>query len=273
MTEKEAYKGLLMELRKAKAPHIHIEEFNYFMNRAIQDFVNNEYKIFETTQQTSDALSTITSSGDFIFNNTTKKYTFSGLSVVNNTPQGFITGNKYNSDFLQVNLPGDYFHLLNCVSYVKTKFNYKCYAAGYTHSIGSKKLNADSAADNIDNAWLKPSFNNTFYKQIDHSNVLTRISSATPPPATNNVVIPDLQLYYGNSLKFAVDKISIEYLKKPKVVSLTTIQINTPTDTSALLDFPDYVCNELIKTITKIVLENSKDPRLQTFVPTNKSVD
>jgi len=270
MTERSAYEAILTELRKNKAPHVHLEDFIYFMNKGVQEFINEEYARFETTQQTSDALNSITSWCNFKFNYANvnnPSVTVTGNTLLATAPYVFLRGDRYNSKFVQVNLPQDYLHLLNCVTDVKTLFNYSCFGPGYIHSYGSKKLNADSASGVMNNAWLKPEFNRTFFKMLDHANTSGSLSQAN-----NTVLSPDVQIFYGKSTKFNVDNVYIEYLRKPKVIALTDQQINLPTDTSAQLDFSDYVCNEIIKRIVKLLLDNSKDPRLQTFVPVNSSV-
>jgi hypothetical protein len=38
------------------------------------------------------------------------------------------------------------------------------------------------------------------------------------------------------------------------------------------MQFPEYICYELINEIVKLVLENSSDPRLQTNIPINQSI-
>jgi hypothetical protein len=270
MTERGAYEAILTELRKNKAPHVHLEDFIYFMNKGIQEFINEEYGRFETTQQTSDALNSITSWCNFKFNYTNPvnpSVAVTGNTLLVTAPVIFLKGDRYNSKFVQVNLPNDYLHLLNCVTDVKTLFNYSCFGAGYMHSFGSKKLNADSASGVMGNAWLRPDFNRTFFKMLDHANTSGILSQAN-----NTVLSPDIQIFYGKSSKFNVDNVYVEYIRKPKLVALTSAQVDLPADTSAQLDFTDYVCNEIVKRIVKLILENSKDQRIQTFVPVNSSV-
>jgi len=268
MTEKGLYEAVLFELRKAKAPHIHLEEFNYFSNKGIQEYANEAYDKFETTQQTSDAISALTSYANCVitFTGTTPRAIISGNSIITSGPTVLDYGRRYNSKYIQIPTPNNYFHLLNCVSDVKTKFNYKCYAAGYIHSVGSKKLTADSASNVIHNAWLKPDYNRTFYKELDHN------SLGSLPLSNNNVVTPDLQIYYGNSNKFEISNVYFEYLRQPKIVNLLESALDVPTDPSAQLEFPPYVCNEIVKRVVKLILENAKDPRLQTYVPVNTSI-
>jgi len=268
MTERGLYEATLFEIRKAKAPHIHLEEFNYFSNKGVQEYANESYEKFETTQQTSDAISALTSYVNYAitYTGTTPRAIISGNSTITSAPLTLDYGQRYSSKYVQLPMPDDYFHLLNCVSDVRAKFNYKCFPAGYVHSYGTRKLNADSASDVISNSWLKPDYNRTFYKQLDHNNI------ASTPKSNNTTVVPDIQVYYGMSSKFELSNVYCEYLRQPKIINLLESALDLPTDTSATLEFPPYVCNEIVKRIVKLILENSKDPRIQSYVPTNSSV-
>ena len=44
----------------------------------------------------------------------------------------------------------------------------------------------------------------------------------------------------------------------------TQEQIDLTEDTSQMMEFPDYVCQEIINELVHIVMENSSDPRMQT---------
>jgi hypothetical protein len=265
MTERGLYEALLFELRKSKAPHIHLEEFIYFSNKGIQEYVNEMYNVFETTAQTSDALAALTSYVDY---NVTyvagvPRAVMSGNSITTSAPIILTYGQRYNSRYLQIPAAGDYFHLLNCVVDTKTKFNFKCYTAGYIFSYAAAKFTADSASGAQSNAWLRPVHDRPYYKELDHNNSLVTGDVSTTP---------DFQIFYGSSNRFDVDKVYCEYLRQPRAITLTENMLDLPSDTSSVMEFPPYVCNEIIKRLVKLVMENAKDPRLQTFIPTNSSV-
>lgn len=38
------------------------------------------------------------------------------------------------------------------------------------------------------------------------------------------------------------------------------------------MEFPDYVCHQIINELVKLVMENSSDPRLQTNIPVNQTI-
>jgi len=74
-----------------------------------------------------------------------------------------------------------------------------------------------------------------------------------------------LEIRYGkdNSV-FQLAAIKIDYIKAPQHIRLTQEQIDLTEDTSQILEFPDYVCQEIINELTHIIMENGTDPRLQT---------
>lgn len=55
-------------------------------------------------------------------------------------------------------------------------------------------------------------------------------------------------------------------------VSMTQNQILELEDNTQVLEFPDYVCYEIINIYVRLLLENAGDPRLQTNVPINQSI-
>ena len=56
MSVLEVYEALLIELSRVEAPNILLEDFNYYLNKAINQYVNKKYSNFETTQQSTDDL-------------------------------------------------------------------------------------------------------------------------------------------------------------------------------------------------------------------------
>jgi len=54
MTIKQVLQAVRIELNKHKAPELGLVEFNYFANKAISQYINLIYNVFETNQQTTD---------------------------------------------------------------------------------------------------------------------------------------------------------------------------------------------------------------------------
>jgi len=260
MTEKQVYENVLREVRKAKAPSLHLEDFNYFATKGIREYCNERYIQFDTTQQLTDDLQALTVSVNFAITPPTimgAPYTgaYSGGFTEAGVP--ISTGKKYGSDFYRFKAPDNYWHFLGSHVSARTRAPYKCHPVGYTVNKPSKRLTANIANGIINNAFLKPNFDRPYHSFSEGS---------------NNNVNPDLFYYIGDLTKYQIDDIYIDYLKAPNSINLTIQQRDLPIDTSAELEFPEYVCQEIVKRIVKLVLEASSDPRLQTNPPVNTSI-
>ena len=56
MTYRDFYDHVLTELNKVEAPTLLLEDFNYFANKSVQQYINQVYNRFDTSQQSSDDL-------------------------------------------------------------------------------------------------------------------------------------------------------------------------------------------------------------------------
>ena len=82
-----------------------------------------------------------------------------------------------------------------------------------------------------------------------------------------------MEIRYGkDTSSFSATKVYVDYLRSPQYIRLTQEQIDEVADLSQLLEFPDYVCQEIVNELVKLLLENSSDPRLQTNIPINQSI-
>ena len=43
-------------------------------------------------------------------------------------------------------------------------------------------------------------------------------------------------------------------------------------DTTRMLEFPEYVCYEIVNECVKLVMENANDPRLETNTAINQTI-
>lgn len=82
-----------------------------------------------------------------------------------------------------------------------------------------------------------------------------------------------MEIRYGkdNSV-FVLSKVYVDYLRTPQYLQLTQEQIDDIEDTSQSLEFPDYVCQEIVNDLIILLLENASDPRLQTNIPINQTI-
>ena len=292
MTVREVYEALLIELNKEQAPSMLLADFNYFCNKAIQQYLNKQYNMYDVNQQTSDNLRVIS---------TTAKL----------TPE--FDSDFYGEKIAVIELPLDYFHLLNCIcSYRRTGPN-KCNQTGSVQ-YSAKRLTSDMWSQVHRNYYNRPTYKRPYY--FIH-NVNTSTNGALPtdkyssereesvikdgqvvqelvvgPSRTitiggkqkslitkeaanryGNVQPVRVEIRYGSMpANLELDAIYVDYLKTPQHVELTLEQLDLVEDTSQLLEYPDYVCYEIVGELVKLFMENASDPRLQTNIPINQTI-
>ena len=82
-----------------------------------------------------------------------------------------------------------------------------------------------------------------------------------------------IEIRYGTDDSiFELTDVYIDYLKAPQHIRLTQKQLDTTEDTSQLLEFPDYVCQEIINELVTLLMENISDQRLQTHPVVSQSI-
>ena len=330
MTARQVYEGVLIELHKENAPNLLLEDFNYFVNKAINQYINKRYNIYDINQQTTDDLRVLKATALL---DVTKVDSYSELSLAG--------GATY-----EVNMPMDYLHLLNCICIYKVKKTYKCYNAGDTWRAAATRLTADAYSQVLDNFWLRPTYKRPYYyihninqnqtvptnpyvlsdkgelvKGTDSNDIFenspqrsytnakkdtvlygnkpygedgngNKIVQGSKGPT--NIVIDNTSvsnvergqnIRYGNrsrvrlEIRYGTDdsvfeliKVYVDYIKAPQYIRLTQEELDYTEDTSQLLEFPDYVCQEIINELVNIIMENISDQRLQTHPVVSQSI-
>ena len=276
MTVRQLFEATLVELNKVQAPSLILEDYNYFINKTVQQYINKNYNAYDVNQQKSDDLRVLKST-----------------AVLTPSPSTDVTGELLNKTY-EVDLPDDYLHILNClVEYNVTK-QFKCYNVGTPIHFGAKRLTADMYSQIINNYYMRPSYKNPYFyiNNVNISNTYPTTDSqvdvdytplGTEPRAENIEKITPKR--YGNKSKvrmeirygkddtlFQLSKVYIDYLKSPQFIRLTQDQVDEVEDNSQILEFPDYVCQEITNELIKLLMENSSDPRLQTNIPVNQTI-
>jgi len=337
MTLRDMYEYALIELNKIEAPSLLLEDYNYFMNKAVQQYINKVYNRYDINQQSSDDLRVL-------------------KATVQLNLKKVINGKTADKDrfVYEATLPDDYMHILNCIVDFRVNKNYKCYRAGDHVDFAAKRLTADMAAGILHNVYMRPDYKRPYF-YINNVNLLQDTVGEFTKVAKNKTsyseYIPtygDLQAYdaadisakYGeagdpgampeqgesesaadystrlrawaeqnylymhqdpsNSLgdsvkpkdkrdanasevrieiRFGADDtifqpsyIYIDYIKAPMFIRLTYDDITSTEDRTRLLEFPDYVCFEIVNEFVKLVMENASDPRLQTHYAINQTI-
>ena len=287
MTARELYEYALIELNKLEAPSLLLEDYNYFINKAVQQYINLVYAKLEIDQQSTDDIRVLKTSTILKPIRLSEDPTYSHLS------NGLFKSSYY------VDLPADYMHLLNCiVEYKVGVSDFKCYNKGDMVYFAARRLTPDMYTQVLNNAYMRPMYKRPYYylNNINTANTIvtnpsmdTAILDANKKnnetPSTlvdsnnkqgdrlSNPSIVRLELRYGNDDGvFIPNNIYVDYLKSPMYIRLTQEQINSTLDYSQVLEFPDYVCFEIANIFVRLLMENTSDPRLQTNMPINNTI-
>ena len=148
MTERDLYDAALIEINKLEAPSMLLEDYNYFINKAIQQYINKTYNRYEVNQQATDDLLSLKRTETLVVN----KFSNTGIPNENNY-------------YFSV-LPEDYLHILNCVVKFESEKDSdgKCRKGhDLSKSFVARKLTSDVYPSIINNAYFKPSYKTPYY--------------------------------------------------------------------------------------------------------------
>jgi hypothetical protein len=82
-----------------------------------------------------------------------------------------------------------------------------------------------------------------------------------------------MQFMYGKDASvFKPEKLKVQYMRTPQYIRLTQAQVDSVTDISQVLEFPDQICYEILKEFVSLIMEHNSDPRLQTYIPITTSI-
>lgn len=371
MTARQVFEATLIELSKIQAPSLKLYEFNYLFNKAINQYINKVYNVYDINQQTTDDLRVLKAT-TFLTphkvelvgrkSNAAKDSAIQNTSAVTgnqDSPEGGYTGQA--SSYLskahrsiqslhgatyEVYMPIDYLHMLNCVCVYYVAKQKDCWDAGSYIEIPATRLTADSWSQIITDIYNRPSpmrpyyyihnlnqqqvlptdprtsvetgtgleevgidmngiyqvthadggewenndinsgtaggtdiekqnsnFQRTFKLNVDGKD--TQVSLVEKPIAlragnTSNV---RCEIRYGkDDSLFQLVEVQIDYVKCPQFIRLTQEQIDLTEDTSQIMEFPDYVNQEIINELVHLVMERVNDPRLGNNIQMTQSI-
>lgn len=213
MTSKQLFEYALIELNKREAPSLLLEDYNYFINKAINQFINKVYNAYDVNQQKSDDLRVL-------------KATTVLVPVLNNE----YTTSALFSKVYEVDLPDDYLHILNCVVEYKLLKEYKCYNTNDYWQQGAKRLTADMFSQILNNYYLRPSYKNPYFYINNISTDSTYPINGTPTSIEIGSSVTDSWLITyvasAGSLTITKDNAIYEFTyaaSNPGVTEYTTI--------------------------------------------------
>ena len=351
MTARQVFEATLIELSKIQAPALKLYEFNYLFNKAINQYINKVYNVYDINQQATDDLRVLKSTAylkphkyradnapynNFKSGDSNPKYT--GDSPSDTTT--YATASSYlslahsqiqslNGATYEVFMPIDYLHMLNCVCIYYVAKQKDCWDAGSYIQIPATRLTADSWSQIVTDIYNRPSPMRPYYYIHNQASSITiptdpvtgngtpsdtnpagytgtdmpiggyKVTSDDGSVATNTSdgagsnfqrtfklkngeVSKDISLvekptavrvanpsnvrceirYGKDDSLFQLVEVQIDYVKSPQFIRLTQEQIDLTEDTSQIMEFPDYVNQEIINELVHLVMEHSNDPRL-----------
>lgn len=370
MTARQVFEATLIELSKIQAPSLKLYEFNYLFNKAINQYINKVYNVYDINQQTTDDLRVLKAT-TFL---TPHKVELAGSggsqkdSAIQNIKA--VTGNQdppeegytgQASSYLskahrsiqslhgatyEVYMPIDYLHMLNCVCIYYVAKQKDCWDAGSYIEIPATRLTADSWSQIITDIYNRPSPMRPYYyihnlnqQQVLPTDPRTKVTTGTgleeigidmdgiyqvtsasggewedndidagTTGGTNietqnsnfqrtfklkttkgeqqvSLVEKPIALRAGNTSNvrceirygkddslFQLVEVQIDYVKCPQFIRLTQEQIDLTEDTSQIMEFPDYINQEIINELVHLVMERVNDPRLGNNIQMTQSI-
>lgn len=263
MSIRDAFENCLVELNKVQAPSLLLDDFVYLFNKAVQQYINIRYNLFETKQQLTD-----------------------DLRVLLKTHKEDLNPGVIGSfDGPTIGLPSDYMHMLNCIcTFTQTKEN-KC-GNSKTITKGANKMDTTQWSHVIENYYMKPSVKQPYYyimnisdpkldaslSHKDEDKDQSASQTSNQYKRYGNSTMPTMQIKYGDDPNYKLTEVRIDYLRAPYYYTLTQDQLDDIQDQSMIIEFPDYVVYEIINTLVKLILENGGNPRIQTHMGVNQSI-
>lgn len=152
MTARNLYEYAQTELGNEGSPNLLLNDFNYYANKTINQYVNKRYNIYDINQQTTDDLRVLKSNAEINITEANRVKSMDDLTT---------TGQMATYCF---DLPSDYLHMLNCICVYDVNKTYKCFnkrKSGYRAS--ATRLTSDMYSQVLDNFWNKPSYEKPYY--------------------------------------------------------------------------------------------------------------
>lgn len=145
-TSRQVYIDILTELVKEESPTLYLEDYLYYYNKAISEYLKARYELFEVNQQLTDDLR----AWKIIYEN-----------------QGEL---KIDLDSLGTSTDGhEYRHILSCVvSSVITRPDLRCLNQKINAATSYKatRMSSDLEAGILDNEYLRPEYFRPYYKIV-----------------------------------------------------------------------------------------------------------
>lgn len=119
-------------------------------------------------------------------------------------------------------------------------------------------------------------FDRTFdYFEKDAERATTKDAIEKPAGSRNansSRVKVEIRCGRDKSNIFSLSAVQIDYVKAPQFIRLTQEQLDSDEDISQVMEFPDYVNQEIVNELVNLVMRKTNDPALQAHIQMTQSI-
>ena len=114
-------------------------------------------------------------------------------------------------------------------------------------------------------------FNRTFTGYGDEDNNLIEKPAGSRHANSSRVKV-EIRCGRDKSNIFELSAVQIDYVKAPQYIRLTQEQLDSDQDISQVMEFPDYVNQEIVNELVNLVMRKVNDPNLSTHIQMTQSI-
>ena len=119
-------------------------------------------------------------------------------------------------------------------------------------------------------------FDRTFDADMDADGTMEQYSTIEKPSGSrhsnSSKVKVEIRCGRDKSNIFSLSAVQIDYVKAPQFIRLTQEQLDSDEDISQVMEFPDYVNQEIVNELVNLVMRKTNDPSLQTHIQMTQSI-
>ncbi len=213
----DAYRSVLKELDKHESPTFNVDDFNWFFNESIDQYISKNYGLGDIFQKDLDDISAIVKDD---------------VALVQESDKSLFAK------------PTDYRHLLYLKVTAKALSTFRKWTVNQQQDFVIRRQRFSRRGYQEENAYEQPSEDYPQYR-VSNEKLKILIGSRFEPVSAKIMYICTASVVYLN----------------PDSSSNYNLEENNST-----LEFPDYVCKEIIRWCSRLFLENIESPRYQTSV-------
>ena len=117
-------------------------------------------------------------------------------------------------------------------------------------------------------------FSRTFDFDSNGDSIFEQYSVVYKPAGSRHVNTSRVQIEIrcGKSTVYKLAAVQVDYIKAPQFIKLTQEQLDSIEDISQIMEFPDYVNQEIINELVNLIMRKTNDPSLNTHLQITQSI-